>query len=104
MSDSSAFSSPHFHLLGAKVSFTSDLRAELGLEWSDGIIVATLDTPHGVGVHVCNPETGETTEAVTLAALKLHPETVKLITAYGETVSKTMEATNLMLRENMAHL
>jgi hypothetical protein len=96
VSDNSS-TSAHAHLTGAKVSFTPDIQAELGLDWKDGHLAPALDTEQGVGIHVCNPETGAVTAAVTLAAMTLHPDTVKLIVSSGELVAHTMAGAKEML-------
>ena len=98
-SNNSSATAPHQHLIGAKVSITKEVAGELELGWNDGTIVAAFDTPRGVGMHVCNPETGAVTDAITLAAVTLHPDTVKLIVSTGELVSATMAATKKMLED-----
>jgi len=75
---------PHAHLLGAKVTLTDEVKDLLEIAWNEGVIAAALDTPRGVGIHVCNPETGDLTDAITLAGVKLHESAVKLLQATGE--------------------
>jgi hypothetical protein len=101
VSTNSSATAPHAHLIGAKVSFTPDIQKELELDWADGHIVTALDTERGVGIHVCNPENGAVTDAVTLAAVTLHPDTVQLLVSSGELISQTMEATKGMLQRAM---
>lgn len=77
-------SAPHAHLLGAKVTITDEVKESLEIAWTEGVIAAALDTPRGVGIHVCNPETGDITDAITLAGVKLDETVVKLLQSTGE--------------------
>lgn len=77
---------PHAHLIGARVTIIDNIKGKLGLDWDEGLIVSCFDTRLGVGLHVCNPETGEVTDAVTLGAVILHPDTVHRLVHSGATV------------------
>ena len=99
MSDSSSTSSAHAHLIGAKVHIIPSITEELELNWSEGVIVSAYDADQGVGIHICNPETGAVTAAVTLAAVTLHPDTVKLLVSSGEMILSAMEATKKMMAD-----
>jgi len=75
---------PHQHLLGAQVTFTSpEVKEELKIDWDSGVIVTAFDTGRGVGIYVANPETGEIADGVTLDAVKLGPDAIKLIQNTG---------------------
>ena len=84
-------SAPHAYLVGAKVIILPEIKSELGLDWEDGIVVSCFDSERGVGLHVCNPETGAVTSAITLDAVKLHPDTVKILIATGNMVSQALK-------------
>jgi len=96
---STTASHPHAHLLGAKVSVTPVIQQELEIDWSAGVIVTAFDTEQGVAIHICNPETGAVTAALTLAAVTFPPETVRLIVSSGELIAHTMEMTKKMLED-----
>lgn len=98
-SNNSTATAPHAHLLGAQVTLTESAKAQLEIDWVDGVIATAFETPRGVGIHVCNKETGEITGGITLDAVKFHPDTVKLIVSSGELIAGTMEATKKMLEE-----
>jgi len=104
VSDSSSSSTPHQHLVGAKVSITSEIQESLEIDWSDGLVVTALDSDQGVCVHVCNPKTGAVTAAVTLAAVTLHPDTVKLLVSSGEMIANAMEMTSKKLADQMENM
>ena len=84
MSNSNSNSVPHAHLIGAKVTIIDEVKNSLKIAWSEGVIAAVGDTPQGVGIHVCNPETGDITDAITLAGVKLHESAVALLKTTGE--------------------
>lgn len=74
---------PHQHLLGAKVSVIDEVKETLKIDWSEGIVAGVFDSEQGVGVHVVNPETGELTEGLRLDAVRLGPDVVKLLESVG---------------------
>ena len=98
-SNNSTASAPHAHLIGAKVSITSEIQQELEINWSEGVIVTAFDTEQGAAIHICNPETGAVTAALTLAAVTLHGDTVKLLVSSGEMIASAMEATKKMMAD-----
>jgi hypothetical protein len=59
------------HLIGLGVVLGPDVKEELGLDWNEGEIFATLETDRGVAVHVVNPGTGQVTGALLLESMRL---------------------------------
>ena len=63
--------------IGTPVRLTKNVKAELELDWDEGIIASVFDTDTGLGIHVVNAETGAVTRGFGLEGVELLPETIK---------------------------
>jgi len=99
VSDNNSSTSPHAHLIGAQVTIQPEIKKELKIDWDDGVITCCFDTARGVGIHICNPETGDITDALTLAGVKFQRKAIRIVVETGNLTSKMLAHTQDMLEK-----